>query len=192
MADEKKNQLDSILDEMLANYSAVEPRPGFEQRLVTVLSESESRPRWFETLGLRWAIASAAAVILVVALYLFWPATSRTPQQTRKTVQPSAPGIEQPPTRSSSEAATADHSVPKHPVVHHSRPVMANASVPKLETFPAHAPLTDEERLLLSYMARTPRQELIAQSRPDVPLAPELQEGFPAAPQNFNTQRNSR
>lgn len=192
MAEEKRDQqLDAMLDEMLAGYSAAEPRPGFEQRLATVLSESKSEPRWFETLGLQWAIASAAAVILIAGIYLFWPVTTRPPEQANKPQQ-QAPAIQATGKPSVPAISEAGGPAPKHQVVRSSRPVMAKMPVPKLETFPARAPLTNEERLLLSYMARTPRQELIEQSRPDEPLVPELDEGFPATPQNSNTQRNSR
>jgi hypothetical protein len=39
--------------------------------------------------------------------------------------------------------------------------------VPKLGVFPSRAPLTKQERMLLSYLAGTPKEELIAQSHPD-------------------------
>ncbi len=195
MADEKRNQqLDAMLDEMLANYSAVEPRPGFEQRLAATLRGTQPERRWFEFGGWAWGMVATATALLLIATYVFWPAPKPGPQQAvkapQKELMPMETGqVAQP---KQPEVAGAGGATLKHQAVHRSRAVMANAAVPKLETFPARAPLTNEEKLLMSYMARTPQQELIAQSRPDEPLAPELDEGFPATPQNLNTQRNSR
>src|SRR5262249_31195883 len=43
--------------------------------------------------------------------------------------------------------------------------------VAKREVFPTPTPLSQQEILLLRYMAGTPHEELIAQSRPDAPPA---------------------
>src|SRR5207302_1723075 len=48
------------------------------------------------------------------------------------------------------------------------------------EVFPSPAPLSEQERLLLGYLAGTPQQEVIAQSRPERPLIDETPEGQPA------------
>jgi hypothetical protein len=36
--------------------------------------------------------------------------------------------------------------------------------------FPTPTPLSEQEQLLLLYLARTPREEVVAQSHPDEPL----------------------
>lgn len=195
MADEKKNQqLDAMLDEMLANYSAVEPRPGFEQRLAANLWETKPQRRWFEFGGWAWGMVATATALLLLATYAFWPAPKSRPNEvakaTEKEVAPVATGSSVQPR--APQVANESSAATKRQAVHRSRPVIAKTTVPKRETFPARAPLTDEEKLLMSYMARTPQQELIAQSRPDVPLAPEPDEELFATPQNSNTQRNNR
>ena len=44
------------------------------------------------------------------------------------------------------------------------------------DVFPTPAPPSDQERLLLGYLAGAPQQEIIAQSRPDRPAAEETPE----------------
>src|SRR5437763_15288478 len=44
--------------------------------------------------------------------------------------------------------------------------LLQEARAPRLEVFPTPTPLSDQEKLLLHYMARTPREEIVAHSRP--------------------------
>ena len=48
------------------------------------------------------------------------------------------------------------------------------------EIFPSPTPLSEQEKLLLGYLAGTPQQEVIAQSRPERPVIDESLEGQPA------------
>ncbi|HEX2331069.1 MAG TPA: hypothetical protein VHN74_20260 [Candidatus Angelobacter sp.] len=192
MADEKKNQhLDAMLDEMLAGYSAVEPRPGFEQRLVATLRDAKPERRWYEMSVFVWAMVAAAAVLLIASGFLFWPRAVSGPQQANKIQQPteSIPaGREESP----GPGQSAENSAAHHKVIYRARPRIAKAAVPKLGSFPESAPLSDQERLLLSYVGRTPPQELIAQSRPDEPMKFDGEEALPDNDQNSNSRRNRR
>jgi len=40
----------------------------------------------------------------------------------------------------------------------------------KQEVFPSPTPLTEQEKLLLQYLRKTPREEVVAQSHPDKPV----------------------
>jgi hypothetical protein len=57
------------------------------------------------------------------------------------------------------------------------------------EVFPTPVPLTDQERLLLGYLSRTPREELVAQSHPDPTPDDALLEGTQGV---FNPITNTR
>jgi hypothetical protein len=50
--------------------------------------------------------------------------------------------------------------------------------------FPTPVPLSEQEQLLLRYVAGTPQQELIAQSHPEEPpvVAPDQTQATPAIP----------
>ena len=69
MSPENDHKLDEMLDAMLSAYSAAEPRPGLETRILANVKEQElkSTARW----GFRWtwavaALATAALVVMVI------------------------------------------------------------------------------------------------------------------------------
>src|SRR5262249_57257448 len=62
------------------------------------------------------------------------------------------------------------------------------------QIFPTPTPLSEQEQLLLRYVAGTPREELIAQSHPDEPpvIAPDQSQAIPDLshiPQTFSNTR---
>ncbi len=166
MADpENDEQLNDLLDSLLSQYSDVEPRPGLETRVLARMAESRStsRPRR-HGFDWRWT-AAAAAVLMAIVAFLFYsrPARQATPPVT--TVQQLPHTL---PAASSSRAADT-HSPRSAAMVR--RPVTSRRQVAtvevKREVFPSPEPLSDQEKLLLRYLSRTPNQELLAQSHPD-------------------------
>src|SRR5215467_7677234 len=99
--DEKK--LDDLLDSALAKYSAVEPLPGLEARILARMQDSAKQPRWW---SVRWLVAGAAAAavaVIVLSVLFFRPA--RRPQQVE--IRPNHPQAIRPQPQPNGETATA-------------------------------------------------------------------------------------
>jgi len=187
MADQEKDkqmqaQIDDMLDSLLANYSSVEPRPGLETRILANLKvenprDAEGREAGRGWWGFRWlwAGAAAAAAIIVGAVLMSGrrhvaPPPSNTVVQT---VQPAVqqPQVQQPPVQSSVRgAAGLERVIHRHKTLAPgSQQNVALAWNQRPAVFPTPTPLSEQERLLLQYYSRTPREEVIAQSHPDEP-----------------------
>ncbi len=66
---DKQMQIDDMLDSMLANYSAAEPRPGLETRILANLREAEKKaPQGWWNFKWIWAGMVAAAIIMAAVL----------------------------------------------------------------------------------------------------------------------------
>jgi hypothetical protein len=170
MDDQKKDQqMDEMLDSLLANYSSVEPRPGLETRILANLRNAGRRESTSMTWNFKWlwaGMAVAAAIIVAVVLIggqrrVVKPSTvvqTRQPAPPRPEVQRSVP-------------ATPVNSVhPRGPRIDQDRPKnVALALNQRPQVFPTPTPLSEQEQLLLHYVARTPREEVVAQSHPDEP-----------------------
>ena len=187
MADQEKDkqmqaQIDDMLDSLLANYSSVEPRPGLETRILANLKlenprDAEGREAGRGWWGFKWlwAGAAVAAAIIVGAVLMSGrrhvaPPPSNTVVQT---VQPAVqqPQVQQPPVQSSVRgAAGLERVIHRHktlaPGPQQNATLAWNQRPP---VFPTPTPLSEQERLLLQYYSRTPREEVIAQSHPDEP-----------------------
>src|SRR5215467_6513065 len=89
MADQNdQRQLDDLLDSALSAYSAVEPRPGLEARILARIQESERQPnlRWW---SIPWlAGATAAAIAVLILGILFFRPPQKLPKAQVKTPEP--------------------------------------------------------------------------------------------------------
>ena len=167
MSDEKQNQfVDELLDASLRRYAEVEPRPGLEERLLAVVPEQAQRFAWPQW---AWIPAAATAAILLAALAFY---------ATRQTPAPSAPSVarEVPTPRLPAPAVTPPGPAP-HPNVS-GRRVERTPSAgrwgagPRLETFPARAPLSEQERLLLLFVQQAPKEQLVVRQLGAGPIQP--------------------
>ena len=164
MAEQDKDRnLDHLLDALLASYSDVQPRPGLETKVVAQLREHASQKRaWLWPWNWVWAGAATAALATLIfivrlerpveppqplVIHADWSllhqpgsAVEQTPQVVKRTVQP------------------------------HHREMVVVAADTRPDVFPTPAPLSDQEKLLLRYLARTARHEIVAQSHPDEPV----------------------
>jgi hypothetical protein len=159
MADQEKHQhLDEMLDSLLANYSSAEPRPGFETKiLATVRSQRQKRK-----LTLGWIFAGGLATgSAVIAIALSQRMTLPEPPAII-TAKTSVPTIVRRATEAVRSTRRTKPSAPQVPA-----PVVAEV---KQEVFPSPTPLTEQEKLLLQYLRKTPREEVVAQSHPDKPV----------------------
>jgi len=161
--------LDRELDAALAQYGAVEPRAGLEQRVLTNLQaerEKMAARTWW-----RWppAVALAAAVTIVVGASLVW----------RSAKAPPLVSVDRPPTRVQSggqDGPALAGDVRNLPPLNSSarrkqtnrdrRRQPAVAALPKLEQFPSPQPMSEQEKILASYVAQYPEHAaLIAEAR---------------------------
>jgi hypothetical protein len=163
MAEQDKDRnLDNLLDSLLARYSDVQPRPGLETRVMAQLREQAGRKKsWKWSLSWMWAGAAATALVtLVFIIRLERPIKSPEP------LHHSGPSVVQPP-RAGISVTTAQQNG-RTPQPHHQE--LAVAADTRPDVFPTPAPLSDQEKLLLRYLARTARHEIVAQSHPDEPV----------------------
>jgi hypothetical protein len=185
MADQEKDkqmQMDDMLDSLLAGYSSAEPRPGLETRIMATLRDAESREALRGGWNLKWVWAGAALAAVIVAGLLIGikrhvaPAPRTVVQTTQPAVRQPViqhPIVQQPAIQSSIPAAVGSERV-----IHRHKDLtpgpqqnVALALSQRPAVFPTPTPLSEQERLLLSYYSHTPREEVIAQSHPDEPPA---------------------
>jgi len=164
-------KLDRTLDALLSAYSSAEPRPGLETRILAQVREASGRRKAWSVRWM-WIGAAFAAAVIVLAIYLSRPALRpqvpeivRQPAPAEK-IQPSpAPRISSPPTTET----VGQKRDPQQDKARNRRIGQSQLADLRQEVFPAPVPLSQQEKLLLRYLSGTPREEVIAQSRPDEP-----------------------
>jgi len=171
MADQEKDkqmQIDDMLDSLLANYSSAEPRPGLEIRILANLREAEKQaPYEWWNFKWTWAGVVAGAIIMAAVLINGRHRVEPPAHVIVKTNQP-APQPEIQPHAPATPNETAKTHRRKPPAARQPR----NAALALSErpaVFPTPTPLSEQEKLLLSYLAGTPHEEVIAQCHPDEP-----------------------
>ena len=145
-----RETLDNMLDDALACYSGAEPQAGLEERVLHRVRASDVTRRR----PIRWAFAfSLAAALVLVAVVMKAPSNPHPkPRDTARAEIPAL--VEQ----------------PRIALQHRRGRVVARRApspLPKLEQFPAPAPLTAEEQALRSFVERDPAkaQQVFAQLR---------------------------
>jgi len=175
MADEKPNRRnpdwlrrddDLALDAVLAKYTAAEPRVGLEERILANLRAE--RDRIPNRVWWRWAIAGVLAAIMIVGVTLTWrsakpsqPTAANRPQSSLHESQ--KPGTEV--TVQDNTAQPHEHTPIRRATVRPPRTAVGEKS-PKLDQFPSPQPLSEQEKILASYVNQYPEHaSLIAQAR---------------------------
>jgi hypothetical protein len=164
--DPSDDQLDRRLDAALAKYAAVEPRPGLEERVLANLrAEQTTAPArtWW-----RWGMAGALAAIIAITSALAW----RSGRPSHPVIA-NHPGVtmQAPPnvvTQVGSESVGPPRAPERAPrdVTHRAQPEATGAAYPKLDQFPSPQPMSEQEKLLTSYIARSRDQAvLVARAR---------------------------
>jgi hypothetical protein len=163
------NALDRELDAALAKLASVEPRAGLEQRLLANLrieqERATARPLW------RWPAVAALAAAMVVAVFI-----ARRAERPAHKIADYTPANTQANNHSGTQLATNDRngmtrpheaSVMRLNPPQSTRPATA-LSAPKLDQFPSPQPLSEQEKILASYVTNYPAHAaLIAQARTD-------------------------
>jgi FtsZ-interacting cell division protein ZipA len=174
---EKKNpqEIDRWIDEAIGEYGKAEPRDGIEARVLARLDGAHREPRrvW------HWwgALALGTAALLAVAAVWFGQAhrgttqareatPTRTSIATTKTPQPPPEQVE--PGNVGSHRSTSSKREPSSmntSAQAKERQAQADSS-PKLDQFPSPQPLSEQERILMSYVANHPATAaLVAEAR---------------------------
>jgi len=141
---------EELIERGLKRAGEVEPLAGLEERLLGKLeAEPEHRMKWW------WMAAPVAAVLLLVAL-IYWRPAPAKPVEVVKA--PSAPAVVSEAVPATQAAAVPQPGSPKAPR-RGSRRVPATEAAPvapKLAVFPANAPLSEQERFLVTLARRQP------------------------------------
>jgi len=140
MSNDERDKIESLLDDALASYSRQEPRPGLPRRVLDRIHADTAPglafPRW------TWAVPLAACLLWAG---IFWTRHGVTPERVQVTqVSQVAAARETAPARPASPRIV-DH--------RHKRKVL-----PRLPQFPAPAPVTNDERALLAFVTRAPKE----------------------------------
>ena len=190
-SNDKAREVDQWLESALHQYGQAEPRPGLENRVLASLrierEQSERtrvawRRRWWLPL---WSVT--AVVLAVVAVWVWQSGREARPRTTakksamtqRETAQagPIKPAAVEPalvkaaPVRTIGTRTLAK-GIESHQAVeakkHREIPLASNqplAATPKLDQFPSPQPLSEQEQILMSYVAKYPATAaLVAQA----------------------------
>ncbi len=166
--EERDRLAEQFLDKALARYGDVEPRPGLEARILAKLQDADSasaRP-WH---GWRWAAVAAAVVVIAIGVHFLRTTQKAGPSNSASSV---APVVKAPTPKATTDVAKATGISPqrtrgtqraRNPQAARSTRTRAegDGNAPRLAQFPAPGPLSQQEHLLISYLQRTPREEII-------------------------------
>lgn len=157
----RDKRLDEMLDAALAEYGAVEPLHGLEERVLGRLRGAEAQRRWW----IWGAVATAVAAVTIAAVLLGRPAERSAPAVVAKQpavtapkpAQPGAPVAPQPTVaRAPARHAAVDAQMAR-------APQLGTPALPKRDVFPTPGPPTSEELLLARYVRVTPRDIVLAE-----------------------------
>jgi hypothetical protein len=204
MADRKRDELDSTLDAALAKYAAVEPRAGLEGRVLANLRAGGGRAaqRWWW----RWSVASAAVAItavLIVATTLAWrsgkpspPAlanhSSTMPHAAKHPTTPVVANGRENQVRGN-RARPQQRVATRRTTAHRPQSIVASAP-PKLDRFPSPQPLSEQEKILASYVEKYPEEAvLLARARTEALRQDQLEEmkAFPSGSRVTNSEEEN-
>lgn len=157
----REDALDRMLDATLAKYAAVEPRAGLEERILANLSSAEAtaphRAWW------RWGLAVAAITVAVTFVALIWKTSVPSPP----VIVNRGPVPVEGPAQSQAVAANASthQRSGRAPIQRTAARPSNRESVapvnPKLDQFPSPQPLTEQERILESYVDQFHQQAVL-------------------------------
>ncbi len=160
---EDRDLIDDILDRALAAHGRAEPRPGLEGRVLAALRSRPPLPWWRTALASRpaWAAVAVLATAGGIAAFLL----VGTPRS-RELEQPRLASVSEPTAPARTIGTTPPPAVPAviepHTAPPPRRPTTRFASaprVPRRTSFPERLPLSEQEELLLRYVATTPPEE---------------------------------
>ena len=160
------NDLDRVLDAVLAKCASAEPRAGLEERILANLRTADTPTGahvWWN-----WRTATVLAVVLVIAAALGWQwnRASGPPIVVHRPEVKEAPIVPRVANRETSPAPQTKG--PRRRTVRTRAQQEIAVAGPKLDVFPSPLPLSEQERILASYIAEDPEHAaLVAEARMD-------------------------
>lgn len=164
----KRDDLDRTLDAALAKYASAEPREGLEERVLANLRAADrqsARSVWWN-----WRFAAITAFLLIAAALIWrWNQPMQTPATNHPSVLPST--VKQGPVEPDLAHRDRDNAPPRSLPRRTARRQPQRETVatnPKLDVFPSPLPLSEQEKILASYVSQYPRHAaLVAEARMD-------------------------
>lgn len=154
--EERARLAEQLLDAALQQYSAAEPRPGLETRILANLATATLR-RPFSFPRLAWAAVAAFALLAIT--FGIWRHHRPAPIAHAPAVfVPSVPAPLQPTPASPMQTTQPVAVAARRHKVARTLPVQEEI---RQEQFPSPQPLSEDERLLLTYLRTTPREEVL-------------------------------
>ncbi len=138
--DNRRDELDRMIDGALADYSDVEPRVGLEERILNRARVARARRRRMFAWGLAFAVAASVVVVGIGIRTEQRPVPKPAAVVKAANVAPPVPAIK----RAARIPARVRAKRPK--------------ALPKLEQFPAPTPMTAEERAFVAFVKRDPTE----------------------------------
>ena len=166
---DRERAVNEWLDAALKRYGEAEPRPGLESRiLATLRTEHSPESRW----GWRPALAGLAVVLLGAAIFLARGrgVVHETAVGTaiKKEVQ-TTPKARPAPVLAHVLTPAVERSSPRKAYARPVNSVAAAEMAPRLEQFPSAQPLSEQEKMLASYVRDWPQEaKLVAQARTEL------------------------
>ena len=163
----RDRDVDQWLESALSQYTKAEPRAGLESRVCANLQAERnriaSRHRWW------WVVGTAAALAAILAVV--WVGGGDRKRNARSAAGASMTTNREAPRDSIQPRAAPQVARPQREVAQRrpaNRPMrdLALARMPKLAQFPSPQPLSEQEKILASYVANYPEHAaLVAQAR---------------------------
>jgi hypothetical protein len=161
----ERDELDRTLDAALAKYASAEPREGLEERVLANLRAANTRSAQSAWWNWRFAVIAAVLAIAAVAVWQ-WNKPMQTPIANHPSTirqAPVGPDLAHQDGNSAQPIKSARWLRPRHRPQHET--VAAN---PKLDVFPSPLPLSEQEKILASYVSQYPKHAaLVAEARMD-------------------------
>lgn len=174
---DREKQLDDLLDSSLSQYSAVEPRPGLETRVLAQIAEKREQKQTLQS-RMRWRMvgagiaASAIAVVLAMLVFRAEQRHSPTPplvdsghtQQRRQNIE----AVRVAPTNpAANRRVVIRHTAAAQRTGRKNRQLQTLAVSQRPAIFPTPVPLSEQERLMFAYVRNTQLSEVVAQIQSD-------------------------
>lgn len=162
--DDQDHRLDQLLDIGLRKYADIEPRPGLEGRIVANLRAEQTRafgPRWLPRV-----VAVAASLLIAATTWMALRTNTRksvvAEDPAKTTARLPAAKVPARPERSANVSSIVTRPRQRSlPLKTRLREDVAAKATAKLEQFPSMRPLSPQEKMLLSYVRQTPREDLL-------------------------------
>ena len=161
----ESDKLDRTLDVALSKYTSVEPREGLEERIMANLRAADTRSAQSAWWNWRFAVLAVVLAIAAVAVWQ-WNKPTQTPIANHPSTlrqAPVGPDLAHRDGNSAQPIKSARWRRPRHRPQHETV-----AASPKLDVFPSPLPLSEQEKILSTYVSQYPEHAaLVAEARMD-------------------------